>query len=44
MIEIKIRKYLENKLKVPVYMEHRDKEKGSYIIMEKLGGTMRDQI
>lgn len=44
MIEIKIRKYLEDKLKVPVYMEHRDKEKGSYIIMEKLGGTMRDQI
>lgn len=44
MIEIKIRKYLEDKLKVPVYMEHRDKENGIYIVMEKLGGNMTDQI
>ena len=44
MIEIKIKKYLEDKLNVPVYMEHRNRENGSYIIMEELGGTMRDQI
>lgn len=44
MIEIKIKEYLKDKLKVPVYMEHRDREKGSYIIMEKLGGSMRNQI
>lgn len=44
MIEKKIKNYLEKALEVPVWVEHREDEPDSFIILEKTGGYIKNTI
>lgn len=44
MIEITVRQYLADKLKLPVYLEHEKNMPESYIMLEKTGGSMNNKL
>ncbi len=44
MIEATIRNYLEEKLKLPVYLEHEKIMPDKYIMIERTGGGMSDKL
>lgn len=44
MIEQVLIKYLNNKLGVPVYMEHPSEKPASYVVLEKVGGGRRNYL
>lgn len=44
MIEITIKKYLEEKTKKTVLLEHKENEPAQFFLIQKLGGGFRDGI
>ncbi|MBC2575218.1 hypothetical protein [Peptostreptococcus canis] len=43
MIELVIKKYLDENLKIPVFMEHQNKEPKRFVIFEKTGSSKRNR-
>lgn len=44
MVETVVLNYLENKLGVPIYMEHPEHNEGQYVIVERTSASMNNRI
>lgn len=44
MIELIVKKYLDNKLDIPVYFEHQTKSLSKFIILEKTSGDYTNHL